>query len=132
LNQFVIVPREFCPTLFKSYTRFFRSCLLRSPSSFIARSLANIQTQPIRIQIHLILRALKDLRNIPCVLKLPEINIRTGLLNGITNKLGRACFTLCADYHSLLLLTGFIDNEGCALGFLLRDLLSFDCGGKLR
>jgi len=30
----------------------------------------------------------------------------------------------------LFLLTGFVDNEGGALGFLLGDLLGFDGGGE--
>jgi hypothetical protein len=30
----------------------------------------------------------------------------------------------------LLLLAGFVDNEGGTLGFLLRDLLGFDGGGE--
>jgi hypothetical protein len=35
---------------------------------------------------------------------------------------------LSADYHGLLLLAGFVDNEGSALCFLLSDLLGFDSG----
>jgi hypothetical protein len=30
----------------------------------------------------------------------------------------------------LLLLTGFVDNKGGSLRFLLCDLLGFDCGGE--
>lgn len=61
---------------------------------------------------------------------MPEIHVAPALLDGVANQLGRACFTLCPYYGGLFLLTGFVDDEGGALGFLLGDLLGFDGGGE--
>ena len=96
----------------------------------IRRRLHNIQPQPGRIQIHLILALLQNLRNIPCILKLPQINIRPRFLDRVTDELGRAGLTLGSHNGSLFLLAGFVDDEGGALGFLLGDLLGFDDGGE--
>lgn len=73
---------------------------------------------------------MQNLRNVPRILKLPQINVRPALLDGVTNQLSGTGLTLCADDGGLLLLTGFVDDEGGALGFLLGDLLGFDGGGE--
>jgi hypothetical protein len=93
--------------------------------------LANVQTKTLAVKVDLIAALLQDLGNVPRVLKLPQVNVRPALLDGVTNQLGGAGLTLCADNGGLLLLAGLVDYEGSALGFLLGDLLGFDCGGKL-
>ena len=95
-------------------------------------SLRNIQPQSISIKIQLILptRLLKNRRNIPCVLDSSEIYITPALLDGVTDELCGAGFTLGADDGGLFFLAGFIDNEGGPLGFLLCYLFGFYCGGK--
>lgn len=94
--------------------------------------LRNIQTQPIRIQIQLILSAgfLEYLRNIPRVLNPPQVDVASALLDSVTDEFRGAGFTLGADDGGLFLLAGFVDDEGGALGFLLGYLLGFDCGGE--
>lgn len=101
-----------------------------TPLVLIALCLRNIQAQAIRVQVDLVGRVLQNLRNVARVLKLPEINVRAALLDGVTNEFGGAGFTLGADDGGLFLLAGFVDDEGGALGFLLRDLLGFDGGGE--
>jgi len=73
---------------------------------------------------------LQNTRDILCILKLPQINVTSALLDGLTNQLGGTGLTLGADDGGLLLLAGFVDHEGGALGFLLGDLLGFDGGGE--
>lgn len=94
--------------------------------------LGNIQPQPIRIQIQFILppRLLQYLRNIPRILDPPQIDIAPALLYGVTNEFCGTGFTLGAHDGGLFFLTGFVDDEGGALGFLLGDLFGFDCGGE--
>ena len=94
--------------------------------------LTHIQPQPIRIQVQLILPTclLQDLRDIPRVFDPPQIHVAPALLDCVSDELGRASFTLRAHDGSLFLLAGFVNDEGGALGFLLGDLLGFDCGGE--
>jgi hypothetical protein len=104
------------------------------PSSFslplLTRPRINIQPQHIRIQENLIPAVLQDSRDILRVLKLPQINVTSALLDGLTNQLCGTSLTLGADNSGLLFLAGFVDHEGGALGFLLGDLLGFDGGGE--
>ena len=95
-------------------------------------SLRNIQPQPIRIQIQLILpaRILQDSCNIPRVFNPPQIDVASALLDGVTYEFGGAGFTLCAHDRGLFFLAGFVDDEGGALGFLLGYLFGFDGGGE--
>lgn len=97
----------------------------------VCKRLSNVETQTVGIQIHLVLTRLQDLGDVLGVLKLPQINIRPGLLDGITNQLGGSCLTLGADDSRLLLLTSLVDDECGSLCFLLRDLLGFDSCGEL-
>jgi len=92
----------------------------------------NIQPQPVRIQVQLILPTslLQDGRNIPRVFNSPQVHVAPALLDGVTNQLCRTCFTLGSHDGGLLFLTGFIDNEGGALGFLLGYLFGFNRGGE--
>ena len=94
--------------------------------------LRHIQSQPISIQIQLILPTclLKYCRNIPRILNSPQIDIASTLLDSVANELGGAGFTLGADNGGLFFLAGFVDDKGGALGFLLSDLFGFDCGGE--
>jgi hypothetical protein len=117
-----------------NYTRFhassststlrFRSLLL------VALRLRNVKTQTIRVKVDLVARVLQNLRNIPCVLKLSQINVRPALLDGITDKFSGTGLTLSTDNGGLLLLAGFVDDEGGTLSFLLCNLLGFDGGSE--
>ena len=100
---------------------------------FVLIRLRNVEPQSIRIQIQFILpsRFLKDLSNVPRILNPPEIHVASALLDGVTNQFCGTGFTLGADDGGLFFLTGFVDDEGCALSFLLGDLLGFNCGGEL-
>jgi hypothetical protein len=69
---------------------------------------------------------LQDLRNGSRVLDSLQINIGSTFLDGVSNQLGRSCFTLGSDDHGLFLLACFINNEGSALGFLLGYLFGFN------
>ena len=100
------------------------------PLLLVALRLRDVESQTIRVQVHLVGRVLQDLRNIPGVLKLPEVDVRAALRDGVTNQFGGAGLTLCADDGGLLLLTGFVDDEGGTLCLLLGDLLGFDGGGE--
>lgn len=106
------------------------------PSLFalILIALHHIKPQTLGIQIQLIPSTsfLQNLRNSSCVLDSLQVNVRSGLLNGVTNQLRRAGFSLRANHHGLLFLACFIHDECCSLSFLLGDLLGFDGGGKFR
>ena len=73
---------------------------------------------------------LQNTRDILGILKLPQVNVTSALLDGLTNQLCGTSLTLGTDDGGLLFLTGFVDHEGGALGFLLGDLLGFDGGGE--
>lgn len=73
---------------------------------------------------------LQNRRDILCILELSQVNVTSALLDGLTNQLCGTGLTLGADDSGLLFLAGFVDYEGGALGFLLRDLLGFDGGGE--
>ena len=94
--------------------------------------LRNIQPQPLRIKIQLILppRLLQQLRNTPRILNAPQIYITPALFDGITDQFGGAGLALGAHDSGLFFLPGFVDDEGGALGFLLSDLFGFDCGSE--
>jgi hypothetical protein len=100
------------------------------PLLLVARCLHDIETKTIRVKVDLVTRVLQDLCDLPGVLKLPQVNVRPALLDGVTNKFSGAGLTLGADDGGLLLLAGFVDDEGGALCLLLCDLLGFDGGGK--
>jgi hypothetical protein len=52
---------------------------------------------------------LDDLSNVPGVLDLPKLDVTLALLDRISDKLGRAGFTLSADNERLLLLASLVD-----------------------
>ena len=93
--------------------------------------LTDIQPQPLSIQIHLIAATLQDTRNVLRIVELSQINVTSALLDRVTYELGGASLTLRTHDRGLFFLSGFVDDEGGALGFLLRDLLGFDCGCEL-
>lgn len=101
-----------------------------APLILITLRLRDIEAQAIRVKVDLIARVLQNLCNVAGVLKLPEIDVRAALLDGVADELGGAGLTLGADDGGLLLLAGFVDDERGALGFLLGDLLGFDGGGE--
>lgn len=92
--------------------------------------LRNIQTQAFRVQVQLILPTtlLQNLRNRSGVLNSLQVDIGARLLDGVSDQFGGSCFSLGADDHGLFLLSGFVDYEGGALGFLLGYLFGFDGG----
>jgi hypothetical protein len=98
--------------------------------SFVAGRLRHVQAQPGGIQIDLVLTLLQDLSHALRVLELPQVDIGSRLLNGLTDELCGSSFTLGANDGGLLLLAGFVDDEGGPLGFLLGDLLGFYGGGE--
>jgi hypothetical protein len=102
-----------------------------SPLLLICGGLADVQTKALAVEVDLIAALLQNLCNVPGVLKLPQVNVTPALLDRVTDQLGRACLTLCAHDGGLLLLAGFVDDEGGALRFLLGDLLGLDCGCEL-
>jgi hypothetical protein len=105
--------------------------LLLRPLLLVARRLADVETKAVRIQVDLVGRLLQDLGDVPRVLELSQVDICARLLDGVSDQLGGAGLTLGAHDGGLLLLAGFVDDEGGALGFLLGDLLGLDGGGEL-
>ena len=101
------------------------------PLKLVAASLRYVQAQTLGAEVYLVVALLQDASNGSGVLKLSEVDVTAALLDGISNQFCRAGLTLCADDHSLLLLTCFVDNECCSLCILLRDLLCFNSGGEL-
>ena len=97
----------------------------------VARRLADVEAEAIRVEVDLVLRLLQDLGNVAGVFKLAQVDVCARLLDGVADELGGAGFSLGADYRGLLLLAGLVDDEGGALGFLLRHLLGLDGGGEL-
>lgn len=104
--------------------------LLLSPLLLVTRCLANVEPQPVAVQVDLVGALLQNLGNVARVLEFSQIDICPALLDSVTDEFCRAGFSLCADDGGLLLLAGFVDDEGGALGFLLGDLLGFDGGGE--
>ena len=94
--------------------------------------LSNIQPQAVSIKIELVLPTclLQNCRDIPRVLNPSQINVAPRLLNSISNKFGRTCFSLCADNCRLFFLASFIDNKSSTLSFLLSNLFRFNGGLK--
>ena len=101
------------------------------PTPLLIPNLADIETKPTSIQIHLVGPRLQNACNRLRVLELSQIHVRSALLDRITDQLGRAGLTLCAHDRGLLLLPRFVDDEGSALRFLLCDLFGFDGGREL-
>src|SRR4051794_20012083 len=93
----------------------------------------DVQAQALGIKVELVLAAvlLEDLGNVASVLDLTELDVALALLDGVTNELGRAGLTLCANNECLLLLTSLVDHERGTLGVLLGDLLGLNSGGEL-
>lgn len=93
----------------------------------------DVQAQALSVEVELVLATalLEDLCDVTGVFDLPKLDVTLALLDSVTNKLGRAGFTLCADNESLLLLAGLVNHERRALGVLLSDLLSLNSSGEL-
>jgi hypothetical protein len=107
--------------------------LLRNSSTLaclFTRSLRDVESQACRIQINFIPTLLQDLRDILGVLKFPQANIASTLLDGFADKFCGTSFTLGTDNRGLFFLTSFVDYECGSLSFLLGDLFSFNGGGK--
>ena len=93
----------------------------------------DVQAQSLAVQVELVLATtlVQDLSNVTGIFDLPELDVTLALLDGVTNKLGGAGLTLCADNEGLLLLAGLVDHECSTLSILLCDLLGFNCGCEL-
>lgn len=91
----------------------------------------DVKAKTLGVEVDLVVALLQDGGDVSGVLELTQLNVTAALLDGITNQLGGTSLTLGADDHGLLLLAGLVDNEGSTLGFLLGNLLGFDCGGEL-
>lgn len=106
------------------------SPLLLRPLLLVARRLADVETEAVRVEVDLVRGLLQDLGNVLRVLELSQVDVCARLLDGVSDQLGGAGLSLGADDGGLLLLAGLVDDEGGALGFLLGDLLGFDGGGE--
>ena len=91
----------------------------------------DVETKTLGVEVDLVVALFQDGGDVSGVLELTELNVTAALLDGITNQLGGTGLTLGANNHGLLLLASLVYDEGGALGFLLGDLLGFDCGGEL-
>lgn len=98
----------------------------------ISPGVTDVQPEPLRVKVDLVVALLQYTRHRLGILKLPQIDVRPALLDRVTDELSGTSLTLRADDVGLLLLSRFVDDEGGALGFLLRDLLGFDRGGEFR
>ena len=117
-------------TVRNSYNAAFNLTSLLSTLPVISSvtDLGDIQAQAFGVEVHLVAARLQYRGDVLRILKLSQINITSALLDGISDEFCRACLTLGADDHGLFLLSGFVYDEGGALGFLLGDLFGFDCG----
>lgn len=100
-------------------------------SSLVVVALGNVQTKTLGVEVDLVVALLENGGDVAGVLELPQVDVAAALLDGITDELGRTCLTLSAHDGGLLLLSGLVDNESGALGFLLCDLLGFNSGSEL-
>jgi hypothetical protein len=91
----------------------------------------DVKAKTLGVEVDLVVALLQDGGDVSGVLELTQLDVTAALLDGVTNQLGGTGLTLGADDHGLLLLAGLVDDEGGTLGFLLGDLLGFDCGGEL-
>lgn len=98
----------------------------------IFRAGIDVQAQTLSIKIKLVsaARLLQDLRNISGILNASKLDVTLALLDGVTDKFGRAGFTLGSDNGGLFLLASLIDEESGSLGVLLGDLFGFDGSGE--
>jgi hypothetical protein len=104
-------------------------CLLVQ-GSVVAKGI-DVKAKTLGIEVDLVVALLQDGGDVSGILELTQLNVTAALLDGVTDQFGGTGFTLGADDHGLLLLAGLVDDEGGTLGFLLGDLLGFDCGGEL-
>jgi hypothetical protein len=98
----------------------------------LLRVVADVQAKTLGVEVNLVVTLLKDLCDRLGVVKLTQVDVGSALLDGVTNQLGGAGFTLGSDNHGLLLLPGLVDDEGSTLCVLLSDLFGLDGGGEFR
>lgn len=93
----------------------------------------HVQTQTLGIKVKLVLATvlLENLGNVTSILDLPKFDVTLALLDSVTNKLGRASLTLCADNEGLLLLASLVNHECRTLSILLSDLFGLNSGSEL-
>lgn len=93
----------------------------------------DIEAQSLAVKVELVLATalVDDLSDVTGIFDLAELDVTLALLDGVTNELGGAGLTLCADNEGLLLLAGLVDHECSTLSVLLCDLLGLNCGCEL-
>jgi hypothetical protein len=91
----------------------------------------DVKTKTLGIEVDLVVALLQNGGDVSGILEFTKLNVTAALLDGVTNEFSGTGFTLGADNHGLLLLAGLVNDEGGTLGFLLGDLLGFNCGGEL-
>ena len=92
---------------------------------------ADVEAETLGVEVDLVVALLEDLSNGLGVVELTQVDVRSALLDGVTDQLGGASLTLGSDDHGLLFLPGLVNDEGGTLGILLSNLLSFDSSGEL-
>jgi len=92
---------------------------------------ADVETKTLGVKVYLVIALLEDLGNRLGVVELTQVDVRSALLDGITNQLGGTSLTLGSDDHGLLFLPSLVNDEGGTLGVLLSNLLGFDGSGEL-
>lgn len=93
--------------------------------------MADVKTKTLGVEVDLVVALLEDLGNGLGVVELTQVDVRSALLDGVTDQLGRTSLTLGSDNHGLLFLPGLVNDEGGTLGVLLSNLLGFDSSGEL-
>jgi hypothetical protein len=92
---------------------------------------ADIETKTLGVEVDLVVALLEDLGNGLGVVELTQVNVRSALLDGVTDQLGRTSLTLGSDNHGLLFLPGLVNDESGTLSILLSNLLGFNSSGEL-
>ena len=92
---------------------------------------ADVETETLGVEVDLVVTLLEDRGNRLRVVELTQVDVRSALLDGVTDELGRTGLTLGSDDHGLLLLPGLVHDESGTLGILLSNLLGFNSGGEL-
>ena len=92
---------------------------------------ADVETETLGVEVDLVVALLENRGNRLGVVELTQVDVRSALLDGVTDELGRTGLTLGSDDHGLLLLPGLVNNESGTLCILLSNLLGFDSGGEL-
>lgn len=97
----------------------------------LLRVVADVQAKTLGVEVDLVVALLQDRGDSLGVVELTQVDVRSALLDGVTDQLGGTSFTLGSDNHGLLFLPGLVNDEGGTLGVLLGNLLGFNSGSEL-